>query len=54
MTAMVMAGPRRAVAAPRDGSGAGRGLVAAGGDMFALPRVGVGRHDDAARLRIRI
>ncbi len=30
------------------------GLWRRGADLFALPRVGVGRHDDAARLRLRM
>lgn len=30
------------------------GLWRAGDDLFALPRIGVGRHDDAARLRLRM
>lgn len=30
------------------------GLWRAGDDRFAIPRVGVGRHDDAARLRLRM
>ena len=38
-----------ATAAALDG-----GLWRRGADLFALPRVGVGRHDDAARLRLRM
>lgn len=32
----------------------GGGLWRRGADLFALPRVAVGRHDDAARLRLRM
>ena len=38
-----------ATAAALDGA-----LWRRGADLFALPRVGVGRHDDAARLRLRM